>query len=91
MVAILLGLWCCLEVIPNVLLSLFNQSTKGQVDKLPMATHACQYINQFTMTGPKTLYLWDKKWGVRLARSEAIFPLQNGRMYAKSWRKAKLV
>ena len=33
----------------------------------------------------------DKKWGVGLAstRSEAIFPLQNGRMYAKSWRKAK--
>jgi hypothetical protein len=72
------GLWCCLEVIPNVLLGLFNQSTKGQVYMLPMATHACQYIHQFTMAGPKTLYLWDKKWGVRLARSEAIFPLQNG-------------
>ena len=33
---------------------LFNQSTKGQVDRPPMATHACQYIHQFTMTGPKT-------------------------------------
>ena len=91
MIAILLDHWFYLEVIPNVLWGIFNQSTKSQVDRLPMATHTCEYIHQFTMTGPKTLYLWGKKWGVRLARSEAIFPLQNGRMYAKSWRKAKLV